>query len=885
MLKAGDKIGSKRNGYAATLLVNNPIPHMEDKEPNKYRAYKISNAAIPDRNMQYSAADDLSPETVKQGSLLFIVSDGDYSEAPRLHTDVNMVVNGMIARVTVKQRFENSTTVWQEGIYVFPLPENAAVDHLTMQVGERMIEGEIKPRDEANTIYTQAKHAGKKASLVEQARPNIFSTSVANIGPNDSITVQIEYQHSLRYTEAGFSLRFPMVVGPRYTPRAIIEETLTQPNAEGWRMSTAEPLHISPAMPDSTNTPPFNPVNLQVDLNPGMPLAKLHSLYHPITKTSREDGHILIELSGENHADRDFVLEWQPDTGHQPQAALFTEEKNDQHYIMLMIMPSVQSLVDKQRLPREGIFVIDTSGSMNGNSILQAKLALRYALKQLRPGDRFNVIQFNGHASCLFSTAQPVDDKNIDHALHYVEGLNAEGGTEMAEALRLALNGGTDLDAVRQVVFLTDGSISNERQLFDIIRQRLGDSRLFTVGIGSAPNSFFMHKAAQFGRGTFTYIGDTSEVATKMNELFSKLETPVMTNLNINWPAGVTAEMWPRRLPDIYHGEPLILKARLNRAEGELIVTGRVADKLWRSRINLESAVNDKGMGVLWARTKIVALMDSVHEGVSRDAVKKSVVEVALAHHLVSRYTSLVAVDKLVSRAPDQKLESHKLPVNLPYGMEHKEDNKRPYKISKPSPPSKSHPRFSILTNWWNNDLWDSPSKRQNTIAAARSLRKKPLAIPLLACRQRIVGTGKRLLYLGWSGNNQSSSYTVTVKRKGTQCKIDNNCWKTTTNQSFTSLRVNLKKGIYEVNVEAGTQFTTGYFKVITSPSHFFEMPSTKEEQTEWALKLLTQSKCKWTLEAYQQVAAASISDNFVPARQLKVRLEEGLSISIPKTW
>jgi len=617
------------------------------------------------------AADNIKPETVKQGSLLFMASDGSYSEAPRLHTDVDMAVSGMIVRVIVKQRFKNPTTVWQEGIYVFPLPENAAVDHLKMHVGDRIIEGEIKPREEAKKIYTQAKHAGKKASLVEQERPNIFTTSVANIGPNDSITVQIEYQHSLRYTAAGFSLRFPMVVGPRYTPSTIIEESTAQPNTAGWIMSITNVLRISPPVPDPAKTPPLNPVSLRVDLNPGMPLAKLHSLSHSITKTAREDGHVLIELSDENHADRDFVLEWQPDTGHKPKAALFTEAKDGQHYIMLMIMPSVQSLTDKQRLPRESIFVIDTSGSMGGNSIRQAKAALRYALEHLRSGDRFNVIQFNDSASGLFSAAQPVDDKNIGRALRYVDSLEASGGTKMVEALHLALNGSTNSEVVRQVVFLTDGSISNERQLFDIIHKRLGDSRLFTVGIGSAPNSFFMRKAAQFGRGTFTYIGNTSEVAEKMNELFSKLETPVMTNLNISWPAGVDAEMWPRRLPDLYHGEPLVLKARLKKAEGEMIVTGRVADSLWRSRMNLKPAVNDNGVGVLWARTKIATLMDSVHDGVSRDNVKKSVVEVALAHHLVSRYTSLVAVDKFVSRPPDQTLGSRKLPVNLPQGWEY----------------------------------------------------------------------------------------------------------------------------------------------------------------------------------------------------------------------
>lgn len=883
--KTTDQIGTKPNRYTTTLVKNLApdskettllVSHTPDSEENgtnkNRRPDRIS--TIPDENQPSSVVEAIQPETVKQGRLLFNAGEGSYREAPRLQTNVDIMVSGLIARVTVKQRFENPTNVWQEGIYVFPLPENAAVDHLKMQVADKMIEGEIKPREEANEIYQQAKQAGQKASLLEQQRPNIFTTSVANIGPNDSITVQIEYQHTVRYSDAKFSLRFPMVVSPRYTLPPIIEETPAQPNAAGF-VNTMEVQHISPPIASPTQSP-INPITLRVELNSGMPLAKIHCLYHACQKTAREDGHIVIELGDGNYADRDFVLEWQPETGQHPKAALFTEEKPGQHYFMLMILPSAVQSADTQRLPREGIFVIDTSGSMKGHSIAQAKAALSYALKRLRSGDRFNVIQFNDSASSLFSAAEPVNENTIATALRYVANLKAGGGTEMAEALAIALNGESQPGIVRQVVFLTDGSVTNESQLFEIIHHRLGDSRLFTVGIGSAPNSFFMHKAAQFGRGTFTYIGKTSEVGAQMNELFSKLETPIMTQLKIHWPDGVTAEMWPRRLPDIYQGEPLVIKARLDRAEGEVIVTGQLAGSQWRSRMNLKIAANDSGVGVLWARAKIAALMESLYEGAAPDEVKKSVIEVALAHHLVSNYTSLVAVDKSESRTSEQEPDSHTLPVNLPYGME-QANQKTPNNSSMPYRPQRNNSRFDLMTQWWNNNLWGGQDAR-NDIAAARSVRTSQLTIPLLSGDQKIVGTGKRPFYLGWSGkDNQSSSYIVTIKRKGSPCLIGRNCWEGTTSNNFIIFpELNLKKGHYVVKVTDGNQSTIGEFTVIASPPSFFPIQYlTEEQQIGWALELLTHGKYQWTLEAYQQVAG--ITDE--KAQQIKEKLAEGLTI------
>jgi Ca-activated chloride channel family protein len=308
---------------------------------------------------------------------------------------------------------------------------------------------------------------------------------------------------------------------------------------------------------------------------------------------------------------------------------------------------------------------------MSGISIEQAKRSLQMALNRLRPADRFNVIQFNSVTDVLFSAARHANFANVKQARRYVQRLQANGGTNIGPALDAALGLQNDDELMRQVIFLTDGSVGNETALFDKIKQQLGRSRLFTIGIGSAPNSYFMRKAAQFGRGSFTYISDVNEVKEKMSALFSKLESPVMSDLNIifNNNKNETAELWPKRIPDLYRGEPVVIAVRTTYPLESLEITGQRANAPWKNRIELNQEQNGNGIGVFWARNKIASLMDSLHDGADKQTVRKDVTNVALKHHLVSRYTSLVAVDVTPTRSQEDLLVRHDLPVNLPYGQ------------------------------------------------------------------------------------------------------------------------------------------------------------------------------------------------------------------------
>ena len=610
---------------------------------------------------------------VTQGSLLFKTNQaGRYIHAPMLKTDVQIAVTGIIARTTLKQEFVNPSREkddWAEGIYVFPLPETAAVDHLRMKVGERTITGEIKERTEAKRTYEQAKQEGKRASLVEQERPNMFTTSVANIAPGDKITIEIEYQETVRYDQGTFSLRFPMVVGPRYIPGTpvVIED---QPPGRGWSRDTDRVTDASRITPpvQRPHHGTINPVSLTIDLAAGFPLGKIESPYHDILTIAEPDGREHVTLRQDHvPANRDFQLTWQPASGHAPAATVYQQQQKEGAYALLMVTPPSLDQSIRQ-VPRETIFVIDTSGSMAGTSIEQARAALLLALTRLTSQDRFNVIQFNSVTNVLFSQPQSVQTDTLRKAVHYVEQLKANGGTEILPALKMALKGTPPWAHLRQVIFLTDGQVGNEDELFEVIRSQLGTSRLFTIGIGSAPNSHFMRKAAEFGRGTFTHIGSTSEVKAQMDAIFRKLERPVMTDLQVEGLDGAS-EMFPPRVPDLYDGEPVVVAFKTPTVPTHVIIKGSLGSTPWTTEVALKNSSARDGLSVYWARQKIASLMDQQRHGQDETSTRQSVLDVALTHHLVSKYTSLVAVDTEPIRPTDTSLLTHAMKTSLPEGQ------------------------------------------------------------------------------------------------------------------------------------------------------------------------------------------------------------------------
>ncbi len=643
-----------------------------------------------------------NPSTATDAYGLIYRDEQSQHTALLLHTDVRMSVNGLINRVTVKQTFTNPSDNWISGHYRFPLPENAAADQLRLWIGERYIEGEIQPKQKAQAQYQQAKSAGKKATLVAQDRPNIFSTSVANIAPHERVTVEIEYQQSIDYDDNEFNLRFPAVINPRYTPNshhgAKTNNTMRKHAASSPQSSAQTP---PPSLPPSlTETPmlsggwgiightvddemlqvtathqprtvPNIPFNLLVDLDAGQPISHIESSGYSTKKSRITDQHYQLSLDSPAIADRDFVLNWQLEATQQPNAALFQQHHstNDTHYGLMMLMPPQSESFNA--IPQHMTFVFDISGSMFGESMTQAKQALQYGLTRLSTTDYFNIIIFNHEAYRYTHEPQPANEKNVAQAMDFISGLEANGGTEMAKALTLAFEEPTYRDVLNQVVFITDGSVTNEEQLFkQIIRER-GEKRLFTVGIGSAPNSYFMRRAAIAGKGTYTYVNQTKDIVKPIGQLFDRISAPAMRDIQLRWDSGEPVDFWPNPLPDLYLNQPIHVAFSIPDGAKSINITGKTQastlSEPWTQKVILADVHREAtGINVLWARNQI----DSIELSPSLSATEKQqqILQLGLEHHLVTAHTSLIAVDKTPSKPEFEDAMDKTISPHLPAG-------------------------------------------------------------------------------------------------------------------------------------------------------------------------------------------------------------------------
>ncbi|MGB0630133.1 MAG: marine proteobacterial sortase target protein [Alphaproteobacteria bacterium] len=641
------------------------------------------------------SVDLMALNDVRRGQLLFRTVDaGHYAPAPLVATEVEIVVGGIVARTVVKQHFVNPTRDWLEGRYVFPLPEGAAVNRMTLSVGDRVIEAKIAKRQAARKAYNAAKAQGRRTALVEQHRPNMFSNEVANIPPGGRIAVELHYLQQLRFDQGKFSLRFPLVVAPRFDAAAPSRMLVSHGAASDGQ--AGEPPVVIPVR-DTETLPPLNPVSLTVRLDAGMALDAVASNSHKLTVDRIGTGQRRIALADKAvPADRDFVLDWTPKLGAEPFTAFFRETVGDHVHVLAIIMPPADARAPAKRASRDIVFILDRSGSMGGESIRAARSALDTAIDRLADGDKFNLIRFSDVTDSLWESERAADRANRLFAKLYLRSTEATGGTVMQPALHRALPRGETAEEnarLRQVVFVTDGAVSNETQLFRDIRSRLGASRLFTIGIGSAPNSYFMRKAAEAGRGSYVYIGDVKQVQAKMAGMFEKLERPALTGLSHAWQEGggnaVSAESFPSAIPDLYVGEPVVLVSRLPAAalSGDTALAVKAGD--WRQRLAISDAIPVSGIATIWARAKIMALMDSGREGVPEDAVKEAVTRVGLTHSLVTRYTSLLATEKTVVRPGDKPVRSGDVPLNLPrdwkFSKVFGEKLKKPASLSAPS--------------------------------------------------------------------------------------------------------------------------------------------------------------------------------------------------------
>ncbi len=488
--------------------------------------------------------------------------------------------------------------------------------------------------------------------------------SVANIPPRGRITVEIAYQQRVTRDAGRYSIRFPMAVTPRYVsePRGFtgVEAETASSGPDTARLR----FPVRSAAAAKTN-----PMAIRVRLDPGLPLGTLESPSHQLRVSEPEGGLYDITLAaGAVASDRAFVLEWTLEAPETAAPLLFVEEKEGAAHVLAMLAAPRSEAASAASAGREAIFVIDTSGSMKGGSLRQARSALVFALNRLTPRDRFNVISFDNHPSRLFEESRPADTTARAAARAFVNALSAEGGTEIGAALTAALDAGTEDGRLRQVVLLTDGAVGDDVALLKQLHRIVGRSRLFTLAIGSAPNGYFMREAARVGRGTMLHISDPRHIWRQVSALFAKLERPLLTDIQAIFPQPAATQALPDPVPDLYDGEPVVLMARVPKADGLLRLSGRIGERGWQTEVDLSAARPGVGIAKLWARERIDRETARLPAGGDPDEVRLAVLDLALRHQLLTPYTSLVAVDTTDARPKTDRLAERKVPANPPAG-------------------------------------------------------------------------------------------------------------------------------------------------------------------------------------------------------------------------
>ena len=615
---------------------------------------------------------------VEPGALYFATEiPGRVVRAPMQSTSADITITGPLVHSRIVQEFTNVSDAWVEGLYTYPLPKGAAVNHLEMQIGDRVIKGEIEEKAQALRNFDAAQKNGQRASLIIQRRPNIFTTKLANIGPGETIKIAIEYQDLIEPRDNLFELRFPMVVRPRYNPGIPLDDRASR---AGWGFDTDQvPDGAGITQPLVLNANgPHNAVSLAIHLAAGFDIADLTSPSHDLD-IHQTSGKAEITLKDDSvNADQDFILRWRPSPSEQPQMGLFKEETADGYHFLLMLMPPAGTEAPESAAARDLVIVLDKSGSMSGQAIRQAKAAVRRALMRLNARDSFNLIAFDNMSSALFPESRPATERNIDTALDFLNDIEAGGGTEMSSALSIALgqpalDEETTVSPLRQVIFVTDGAVGNETALMAQIKQDLGKARLFPIGIGSAPNNFFMSEAAHFGRGAYINIAMNDDVLDAMAGLFSRIERPQLTGISLDG-LGQDDDIVPGLIPDLYDGEPVVIALRRTSALGQPItLNGMRGGKPWSKTVPASFGSKGTGIAELWARRKIQAVNRAfVGRGSADDqlARRENILKLALGYHLVSDFTSLIAIEQKIARPPEEISFRREVAANLPAGMD-----------------------------------------------------------------------------------------------------------------------------------------------------------------------------------------------------------------------
>ncbi len=604
-------------------------------------------------------AQDQAPT---QGSLQAFDKDGKPAgECPLKHTDVKAQVSGFLSRVTVTQEFENSFPNKIEAVYKFPLPDAAAVDDMTMVIGERVIKGKILRREEAQAIYTAARQEGRIASLLNQEQANIFTQQVANILPGQSIRITISYVETLQYEDGAYEWSFPMVVAPRYV--------------------SAAPADANPQTDASPTSPTNAPVetrgghdiSLEIDLDAGVPIVAINSQTHETEVQQLNEKRAIVRLKDRATVpNKDFLLTYRV-AGDNINDAVLTHRSERGGFFTLILQPPQRVAVESVT-PKELVFVLDTSGSMSGFPIEKAKETMNLALSTLNPHDTFNLITFAGDTAVLFSEPVPATRQNLEKAKKFLASQEGNGGTEMMKAIKAALDPSDSQQHVRIACFLTDGQVDNEAEIIAEV-QKHPNARVFAMGFGPAPNRSLLDRMSQYGRGEVNYISEVGNTSAVARVFSDRVRSPLLTDISIEWSDLPVTEIYPKRIPDLFSARPLVVSGRYTKGgKGSIWLKGKMAGQDFVREIPVELPETETDHDVLaslWARRRIDDLVgDEIANAENKpvqDQVREEITKLGLEFKLMTQYTSFVAIDDVVFTGPEEPVRVE-VPAQSPSG-------------------------------------------------------------------------------------------------------------------------------------------------------------------------------------------------------------------------
>jgi Ca-activated chloride channel family protein len=594
--------------------------------------------------------NSFAQETDKsQAPYFFVKSDNPaLDQLPLKSTKAEVNIAGVIADVTISQVYKNEGQQAIEAIYVFPGSTKAAVYGMQMIIGNRTITAEIKEKNQARQAYETAKSEGKRASLLEQERPNVFQMNVANIMPGDEIQVKLQYTELLVPEAGKYEFVYPTVVGPRYNTSNKESEAFT-----------------STPYTEAEQAPSYK-FDIEVYLAAGMTIQTVNSPSHKI-KTNYENlqtASIELDASESKGGNRDFVLQYQL-SGDQLESGLLLYEHEDENYFLMMVQPP-KRVTPKQIPAREYIFIVDVSGSMRGFPLDISKKLLRDLITGLKPTDKFNVLLFAGTSSILAEQPLYANEANIEMALNVIDNRRGGGGTELLPALKRALNMERCEISSRSIVVITDGYVSVEKEAYDLIRNNLDEANLFSFGIGSGVNRYIIEGMAHVGGGEPLIILKEEGAQEKAEQFRQLINAPVLTQIKTTFDGFEAYDVEPITVPDVLAEKPVVVFGKYKgKPSGKIKISGYSGDQDYTHTFDVgqvKPSKKNSALRYLWAREKIKQLDD--YNNLRRDqSLIDEVTQLGLDYNLMTAYTSFVAIDHEVVADGQQKTVKQPLPL------------------------------------------------------------------------------------------------------------------------------------------------------------------------------------------------------------------------------